>query len=339
MAENPPRDAEMPEQAPDVAPDLPREPLSAEDAERLYAAMLRIRLVEERVAEVYPVGEMRTPTHFCIGQEATPVGVCDALRPDDVLHFSHRTHGWYLAKGGDLNAMVAEFFGRATGCAKGWGGSMHLIDLDAGVMGSSSILGGTLGHAVGSALAFKMHGLDRVAVSAFGDAAIEEGAFHEALNWAVVAHVPVVFVCENNLYSSQSPLSVRQPHGVTIASRAASYGMPAVRVDGNDVAEVRAAAVDAVERARGGGGPSFIETLTYRWRGHVGPEEDAVLGYRSQEEIDSWVARCPVDRVAPLVPETRRREFAERFLAECDAALEFARTSPFPTDEELYREV
>lgn len=312
--------------------------LTSEDAERLYAAMLRIRIVEERVGDAYPDGEMRTPTHFCIGQEATPVGVCDVLRADDVLHFSHRTHGWYLAKGGDLDAMVAEFYGRVTGCAKGWGGSMHLVDVPAGVMGTSSILGGTIGHAVGSALAFKMRRQDRVAISAFGDAAIEEGVFHESLNWAVVANVPVVFVCENNLYSSQSPLSVRQP-GVTIASRAASYGMPAARVDGNDVAAVRTAAVEAVERARTGGGPSFIEALTYRWRGHVGPEPDGDLGYRTQEEIDSWMARCPVDRVAGLVPESLRRELADRFNREVDAAIDFARSSPFPGTEELYREV
>ena len=309
-----------------------------DDVERLYAAMLRIRLVEERIGQIYLAGEMRTPMHFCIGQEATPVGVCDVLRHDDVVHFAHRTHGWYLAKGGSLEAMVAEFFGKRTGCAKGWGGSMHLIDVGAGLMGSSSILGGTIGHAVGSALAFKMRGEGRVAVAAFGDAAIEEGVFHESLSWAVVAHVPVVFVCENNLYSSQSPLSVRQPD-IAIASRAASYGMPSARIDGNDVVAVREAAGEAVARARAGGGPSFIEALTYRWRGHVGPEEDGELGYRSQSEIDEWTACCPVDRVALLVPEVRRRELTKRFLDEVEAAFEFARTSPFPGSEELLREV
>ena len=145
---------------------MARGSVRGDDAERLYAAMLRIRLVEERIGEIYPAGEMRTPTHFCIGQEATPVGVCDVLRQDDVVHFAHRTHGWYLAKGGSLDAMVAEFFGKRTGCAKGWGGSMHLIDVGAGLMGSSSILGGTIGHAVGSALAFKMRGESRVAIAA-----------------------------------------------------------------------------------------------------------------------------------------------------------------------------
>ncbi|TLM80564.1 MAG: thiamine pyrophosphate-dependent dehydrogenase E1 component subunit alpha [Actinobacteria bacterium] len=300
--------------------------------------MLRIRIVEERIGEVYPAGEMRTPTHFCIGQEATPVGVCDVLRPDDVLHFSHRTHGWYLAKGGDLDAMVAEFFGRATGCAKGWGGSMHLIDLDVGLMGSSSILGGTIGHAVGSALAFKMRGEQRVAVAAFGDAAVEEGIFAESVNWAVITRAPVVFVCENNLYSSQSPLHVRQPD-IPIHERVEGFGIPATRVDGNDVVAVRSAAAEAVERGRAGGGPSFIEALTYRWRGHVGPEEDDHLGYRSVAEVDEWKARCPVDRLTPLVPAELREELALRFLRETDAALRFASASPAPTWEDAWREV
>jgi TPP-dependent pyruvate/acetoin dehydrogenase alpha subunit len=304
--------------------------------QRLYAAMLRIRTIEERIADVYPAGEMRTPTHFCIGQEAVCVGVCDVLRSDDVVHFSHRTHGWYLAKGGDLDAMVAEFFGRSTGCAGGWGGSMHLIDLAAGLMGSSSILGGTIGHAVGSALAFQMQGSDRVAVSAFGDAAVEEGIFHESLNWAALKGVPVVFVCENNLYSSQSPLSVRQP-SVEIHQRAASYGIPAVRVDGNDVLAVREAAAEAVERARRGEGPSFIEAMTYRWCGHVGPEPDIDLGYRSQREIDEWVARCPVDRLAGVFDAATREALLAAFADETDRALEAARRAPFPTAEALQR--
>ena len=189
--------------------------------------------------------------------------------------------------------MMAELMGKEAGCSGGWGGSMHLLDVAAGVMGSSSILAATVPHAVGAALAFQMKGEDRVAVAPAGDAAVEEGVFHESLNWAALKKLPVVFVCENNLYSTTTPLGERQP-SVDIYKRAAAYGMPGVRCDGNDVVDVYTKALEAVNRARRGEGPSFIEIMTYRWRGHVGPYYDWDAGYRTQKEVEEWMKHCPI---------------------------------------------
>jgi pyruvate dehydrogenase E1 component alpha subunit len=258
--------------------------------------MIRIRTVEETLADLYPEGEMRTPTHFSIGQEAVAVGVCAALRRDDVVYSGHRCHAHYLAKGGSLPGMVAELYGRDTGCARGRGGSVHLNDAEAGFIAASAILGQTMATAVGSALAFRMDGVDRVAVTFFGDGTVEEGIFHESLNFAVVKKLPVLFVCENNGYSTHTPLPVRQPKSVPIHVRAGSYGMPSSRVDGNDVFAVFAAAHQAVEASRRGDGPSFLECVTYRWREHVGPLWDYDQGYRTKAEVDEWVGRCPIAR-------------------------------------------
>ena len=268
----------------------------SEQKRRLLREMIRIRTVEETLADLYPEGEMRTPTHFSIGQEAVAVGVCAALRQDDVVYSGHRCHAHYLAKGGSLPGMVAELYGRETGCARGRGGSVHLNDADAGFIAASAILGQTMATAVGSALAFHMDGLDRVAVTFFGDGTVEEGIFHESLNFAVVKQLPVLFVCENNGYSTHTPLSVRQPASVPIHVRARSYGMPSAHVDGNDVFAVFAAARDAVEATRRGDGPSFLECSTYRWREHVGPLWDYDQGYRTKAEVDEWIARCPIAR-------------------------------------------
>jgi pyruvate dehydrogenase E1 component alpha subunit len=261
-------------------------------------AMMRIRITEETLADLYPQAEMRTPTHFSIGQEAVAVGVCAALRGDDVVFSGHRCHAHYLAKGGSLLGMVAELYGRETGCCHGRGGSVHLNDPAAGILASSAILGETIAVAVGAALAFALDGAPRVAVPFFGDACVEEGVFHESMNFAVVRRLPVVFVCENNLYSVQSTLAVRQPASVSIWERAKSYGMPSVQADGNDVEAVHAAAAEAVARARAGGGPALLEFMTYRWREHVGPLFDHERGVRPKADLDAWMARCPITRAA-----------------------------------------
>jgi TPP-dependent pyruvate/acetoin dehydrogenase alpha subunit len=308
---------------------------------RLLQEMIRIRTTEQTIADLYPEGEMRTPTHFSIGQEAVAVGVCGALRRDDVVYSGHRCHAHYLAKGGDLLGMVAELYGREAGCARGRGGSVHLNDPAAGVVASSAILGQTMATAVGSALAFKMDGLDRVAVTFFGDGTVEEGIFHESLNFAVVKRLPVLFVCENNGYSTHTRLEVRQPVGVPIHVRAGSYGMPSVRVDGNDVFAVFAAAREAVERSRRGEGPSFLECMTYRWREHVGPLWDYDKGYRTKAEVDEWIARCPIKRATErLVAEgSCSMEEIERlgrdYLDEVNRAVAAAKDSPFPAVEDL----
>jgi len=297
---------------------------------KLYKEMLYIRMIEERIAEIYhPADEMKCPTHLYTGQEAVAVGTCNALVNGDVVCPYHRSHGWYIAKGGDLKAMMAELFGKEAGCSKGWGGSMHLIDVEYGVMGSSSILGGTIPHAVGCALAFQIKEVENVAVAPCGDAAVEEGVFHESMNWASLKKLPVVFVCENNLYSTQSSLDVRQPP-VDIYKRAVSYGIPGVRVDGNDVLKVYEVTLEAVSRARAGGGPTLIEAMTYRWREHVGPNYDYNLGYRSKQELDEWLEKCPVKRVSNVVTEREEKLLVEEYSKEIDEAVDYARQSTFP---------
>ena len=308
---------------------------------QLLRSMVRIRRVEETLAELYPSQEMRTPTHFSIGQEAVAVGVCAALRRSDAVYSGHRCHAHYLAKGGDLRAMVAELYGRETGCARGRGGSVHLNDPEAGVIASSAILGQTMAVAVGTALAFRMDGRDEVAVTFFGDGTVEEGIFHETLNFAVMRRAAVVFVCENNGFSTHTRLDVRQPAGVPIHARGGSYGMPSRLVDGNDVFAVHAAALDAVAHCRRGEGPFFLECTTYRWREHVGPLWDYDKGYRTKAEVDSWVARCPIRRasehlVAEGVCTPDQLAALERdSQAEMNEAVAAARTAPFPAVEDL----
>jgi pyruvate dehydrogenase E1 component alpha subunit len=315
--------------------------LTNDELLRCLRAMIRIRRVEDTLADIYPKGEMRTPTHFSIGQEAVAVGVCAVLRREDAVYSGHRCHAHYLAKGGSLLGMVAELFGREAGCARGRGGSVHLNDPSVGMLGATAIMGQTIAVAAGTALAYQMDRLPRVAVSFFGDGCIEEGVFHESVNFAVVRRLPVVFVCENNLYSVHSPLGVRQPAGVEIDARARSYGMPAVKVDGNDVEAVYAAARDAVARARGGEGPSLIEALTYRWREHVGPLFDYDRGYRTKDEVDAWIARCPIKRAAAVAVERGAclpadvERWHQEFQEEVDGVIAVTRESPFPSPADI----
>jgi pyruvate dehydrogenase E1 component alpha subunit len=228
----------------------------AEFHRTLFRHMLRIRMIEEEIESRYHEDQMKTPIHLVIGQEATSVGCCAALTRDDLLYSSHRTHGNYLAKGGDLRAMLCEMYCRANGCVGSRGGSMHLIDKSVGMAGTSAIVGGAVPIAVGAALAAQMKGERRVTVVFIGDATTEEGVASESLNFAALKQLPIVFFCENNFYSVQSPLWTRQP-AREIWKWAASYGMPSVQVDGMNVLAVYDAAREAVERARSGGGPAF----------------------------------------------------------------------------------
>jgi TPP-dependent pyruvate/acetoin dehydrogenase alpha subunit len=315
--------------------------MTTELRRRLLRDMIRIRRAEETLADLYPAQEMRTPTHFSIGQEAVAVGVCAALQQTDAVYSGHRCHAHYLAKGGSLDAMVAELYGKETGCARGRGGSVHLSDPEAGVLASSAILGQTMAVAVGTALAFAMDRLPRVAVCFFGDGTVEEGIFHETLNFAVVKKVPVLFVCENNGYSTHTRLDVRQPASVAIHARAAGYGMPSQSVEGNDVFAVYEAARAAVARCRSGAGPAFLECATYRWREHVGPLWDYDKGYRSKAEVDAWIARCPIQAAT-------RGLIAEGACTQADVdamtrdsqeavnrAVAAAKAAPFPAVEDL----
>lgn len=305
-------------------------------AERLYRAMRRIRRFEEAIATCVEEHEIVGPTHLYIGQEAVAVGACEPLRRDDVICGGHRSHGHFLAKGGDMRALAAEIFGRATGCAGGRGGSMHLVAPEIGLLGTSALVGGGMGVGVGAALANTLAGLDRVSAIFFGDGAVEEGIFTETLNFAALKKLPAIYVCENNLYASHMPIATRQPLG-EIWRHAAPYGIPGVRVDGNDVSAVSAAVGAAVARARRGEGPSLIECMTYRWRGHVGASFDLDRGLRSREELDQWIARDPIERFAgdAGMSDGARARIDGEVEQEVADAIAFARSSPLPDPDTL----
>ena len=323
---------------------LDRDDVAAADVRlAMYREALRIRMVEEEIVNRYGEQEMRCPTHICIGQEAPPVGVSAHLRTDDYVFSAHRSHGHYLAKGGDLGAMIAELYGRSTGCAAGKGGSQHLIDMEAGFLGSAPILASTISVGVGAAWAAHRRGEDRVVVIYFGDGATEEGAFHEALNFAGVNRLPVVFVCENNLYSVHSPLDIRQPVHRTVRDIGPVHGVEALSGDGNDIDVAWRMGEYAVERARCGANPVLLEFFTYRWKEHCGPNEDAVLGYRSEAEIAEWQEKCPVTGYQRRLSEAQVLSSAEaesmrrEISAEVKAAFRFAIESPYPELSELDR--
>ena len=303
--------------------------------------MMRIRIAEETLADLYKEQEMRTPTHFSIGQEAVAVGVCSALARDDVVYSGHRCHAHYLAKGGALGPMIAELYGKQTGTAHGRGGSVHLSAPEVGFIASSAILGQTMAVATGSAWAFTMDGSRRVAVCFFGDGAIEEGIFHETLNFASLKRLPVIFVCENNGYSTHTPLEVRQPKGAAIWERAGGYQIASRFADGNDVFAVRHAAEAAVAWTRSGNGPYFLEFRTYRWREHVGPNWDYDAGYRNKTEVDAWIERCPIKAATAsvLAAGVSTEDVIERWQhdiqREVDTAVDAAKAAPFPFVEHL----
>lgn len=303
---------------------------SADLGRRLYRDMFRIRRFEERIKAMYHLREMRSPPHLCMGHEAVAVGVCATVGTGDVVYPYYRSHGWYLAKGGDLNAMMAELFGRETGCSRGWGGSMHLIDLAAGVMGTSAIVAGTISHAAGAAMTFRMRRQDSVAVAVFGDGATEEGVFHETMNFAALRKLPVIFVCENNLYATNTHIRDRQAQ-TEVHRHAERFGMPGIQADGNDVLAVHAEAARAVARARRGEGPTLIEFHTYRFLEHCGVNEDHDLGYRSHEEVEAWRMRDPVERGRRFVTDAEQTQMTGEIEAEIDVACAHARSAPWPT--------
>jgi TPP-dependent pyruvate/acetoin dehydrogenase alpha subunit len=305
-------------------------------ARRLFRSMLRIRLVEEGIADLYAEQQMRCPVHLCIGQEAVASGVGDLLRANDQVMSTHRAHGHYLAKGGDLRAMLAEMHGKATGCSGGMGGSMHLIDLEAGFLGAAPIVGSTIPIAVGVAFGSMLRGEERTVVAFFGEGATEEGAFHEALNFAAIKRLPVLFICENNLYSVYSPLFVRQPTGRTVHQLAAGHGIESRQGDGNDVEQVHAMTHEALCQIRSGSRPIFLEFATYRWREHCGPNYDNQIGYRTEAEFEKWRALCPIDRLrhrgvsAGWMTDEEIQCWSGEIREEFAEAMSFAKASPTP---------
>ncbi len=308
-------------------------------SKRLLFQMKRIRFVEEEIARRYPEGNMRCPTHLSVGQEAVAAGVGLALRRDDLAVSGHRAHAHYLGKGGDLRAMLAEIYGRATGCARGKGGSMHLIDEAAGFMGSTAIVGGTVPVGVGLAYGMKLKRSGQVSCVFHGDAVVEAGVFFESVNFAVLKQLPVLFVCENNLYSVYSPLRVRQPEGRAIAAMAAGLGLQAACGDGNDAAQVHRMACEALGAIRAGGGPRFLEFSTYRWLEHCGPAYDNDLGYRTESEFLAWKAKEPIGRLetslldAGQITRDESAQMDQAIEREVNAAFAFAEASPPPEDE------
>jgi pyruvate dehydrogenase E1 component alpha subunit len=298
--------------------------------------MLRIRHFEQRIVELYPEQEIRTPVHLCVGQEAVAAGVCAHLRPADLIFSTHRNHGHCLAKGISTKKMLAEFYGKETGCCKGKGGSMHPCDPEHGILGTSAIVGGGIPIAVGAAWAEQRRGKDNIALSFFGDGATEEGSFHESLNFAALKNIPVIFICENNLYATASRLNHRQPAAGSIAAKAEGYGLPGVSLDGNDVIAVYQAAAEAVNRARQGAGPTLIEARTFRWFAHVGPVDDTESGHRPAAELAKWKEKCPIlrfrerlrsEKILNWEDEKRWHEDFDRDFAE---ALLFAKDSEPP---------
>jgi TPP-dependent pyruvate/acetoin dehydrogenase alpha subunit len=300
--------------------------------------LYRIRRVEEEVARVYPTDKIKSPVHLSIGQEAVAVGVCEALQPEDVVFCSYRSHATYLAKGGDLKQMIAELYGKATGCAKGKGGSMHMVDVVHGVMGASAVVGTTIPHAVGYAFAVQRQRKHSVVVTFFGDGATDEGVFYESLNFAALKRLPLLFVCENNSYAIHTHQRHRQAN-LNICDRVRSFGIAAERIE-DDVLKVHERAVAAVLTLRAGdSGPLFFECLTYRWREHVGPNEDFHLGYRTREEAEPWMRNDQVKRGGEMVESDRRERVEKDVEAEIQAAFAFAEASPFPDSTELFSDV
>ena len=310
---------------------------------RMYTTMVRIRAFEERVATLLEQGQIRTPCHLYIGQEAVAAGVCAALDRSDTVWGNHRSHGHYIAKGGDMRAMMAEIFGRKTGCSGGRGGSMHLFAKEVGILGTVPIVGGTVPLAVGAALASKLRNTQWVSVAFFGDGTVEEGHVHESINLAAVYRLPAIFVCENNFYASHLHLKERRALD-NLYRIGEFYGIPGVQEDGNDILAVYQATRKAVDRARRGGGPTFLEFRTFRWRGHVGPSWDMDVGVKRKDELKDWLPKDPIANARARLmnlgvqPETMCA-IDEEAGEEIERAVIFAQHSALPEADQVLEHV
>ena len=309
----------------------------------LYRQMVTIRLCEESLVDSILSGQIQTPCHLYSGQEAIATGLCANLEKSDTIFGNHRSHGHFLAKGGPLKKMVAEIFCRESGCSRGRGGSMHLIEPEVGMLGSAPIVAGTISLAVGAGLAASIRQDGRVAVSFFGDGATGEGVLYESINFAALKKLPVIFACENNLYATHMPINecrIDQP----ISKIAEPFCIDILTVDGNDVLSVFEAGKKAVSACRSGDGPVFMEFETYRLRGHVGPD-DNIQGVhtdiRPEKEIEDWRKRDPIGRLTNYMLENslgepkELEEIKQQARVEVDAAIAFSKASPFPLEEDV----
>jgi 2-oxoisovalerate dehydrogenase E1 component len=316
--------------------------LTRDRALALYRDMVVIRRTEEALARAHAAGLVHGACHTYVGEEAVAVGVSANLRPDDTVLSTHRGHGHALAKGVSPRALMAELFGRVTGCSRGRGGSMHLFAPEVGLLGTSGIVGPSIVMATGAGYSYRLLGTDRVSVAFFGDGAVNNGAFHEGLNLAAIWRLPVLFVCENNLYATEVPFQTVAGNP-DVATRGDAYGLPSVRLDGNDVFAVHEAAGQAVRRARRGEGPTLLACLTYRTRAHSEGMRDA--GYRTRDEVEEWKARCPIARWrerllgAGLATAPDLDGIDREVAALVKDAAEFAEASPWPDQAGVSRHV
>jgi len=315
--------------------------IQPDEALEMLRKMWLIRAFEEKVDEFFQRAMIHGTTHLYIGEEAVAVGACSRLQKGDLFTSTHRGHGHCIASGADLNRMMAELLGKATGYCKGKGGSMHIADVSVGNLGANGVVGGGIPLAVGAATSLKMRGTDRVVLCFFGDGAANQGCFHESANLAAIWSLPVVFICENNMYGMSFSVK-KSVKARNIAARAAGYGMPGQVVDGNDVFAVAEAVEEAIGRGRRGEGPTLLECQTYRWKGHS--KSDANV-YRTREEIEAWKARCPIKRLRErliadgVLDENAAEEVRKKAYAAIEAAVEFARSSPEPPLSELLTDV
>ena len=305
----------------------------------LYYRMKRIRSVEEEIAKKYNEGKMRCPVHLSIGQEAVSAGFSKAIDKKDFAVSTHRGHAHYLGKGGSLKSMIAELYGKSTGCSNGKGGSMHLIDLDVNFIGTSAIVGNSIPVGVGLALSAKLKKTNQISCIFLGDGAVEEGVFYESLNYSALKKLPVLYICENNLYSVYSPLSVRQPKGRSITKMVESIGVASEYVETTDVFELYQKILEKIDLVRSEG-PQFLEFATYRWREHCGPNFDNNIGYRSEKEFEEWKSKDSIQSLKNNLTNNNLIEKIHNNIAnEIKEAFEFAETSPFPEQKEAYEGV
>src|SRR3989344_4884385 len=306
----------------------------------LLEGIMYIRRVEEKICELYSQQEMRCTVHISIGQEATAVGVCAALDKKDMVFSNHRSHGHYLAKEGDLNKFFAELYGKNTGCTKGMGGSMHLIDLSVNFMGATPVVGSIIPVAVGAAWSAQIKKTSQIVVVFIGDGAVEEGVFHESINFAKLKNLPIIFFCENNLYSVYTHLHDRQPDR-KISTMVAGHDIKCYEVDGNDVVAVNNIVAEVMEEVRHCHGPVFIEAQTYRWREHCGPNYDNHIGYRTEEEFQKWKLKDPVENCKQkllkqgIISNENLRVIEQKIDQKINVAVAFAQSSNFPDKNQL----
>jgi pyruvate dehydrogenase E1 component alpha subunit len=316
-------------------------PIEKEKLIDMFKTMVRIRTFEERVQKEFAAGNIPGFVHLYAGEEATATGACANLRPDDYITSTHRGHGHLIAKGGKTDRMMAELYGRRTGYCKGKGGSMHIADMDIGILGANGIVGAGIPIAGGAALSAQMRGTDQVAICFFGDGACNTSRFHEGVNLASIWKLPVVYIIENNQYAESTSISYAA-NIANLADRAAAYGIPGKPIDGNDVLAVYEAVGEAVARARKGEGPTLIECKTYRWHGHF---EGDLQTYKPKEEVEGWMKKDPIPRFRRkliemgVLTEKEADEIDQAMLEEMDEAMKFAEESPFPDPEETLEDV